>query len=148
SRTGKIVLLLLLILLLLSATAAFVYVRLSSTSPERMAKRQKQNEDKLMYWYRAMLTALEAGRIRYEAGETPLTFARRALERGGCTEEFIRFSMIVSMRRYSESDATNEDFRVADDAYRGIRHLMKLPSRFRWYARRILRGIGHVKQVP
>ncbi len=148
NKTGKILLLIFLILLILAALIAFVYVRLVSTAPERMAKKEKTNEDKLMYWYRAMLTALEAGRIRYEAGETPVAFAGRALERRACTEEFVRFSTIVSVRRYSESNATSEDFRIADNAYRGVRHLMKLPAKFRWYARRILRGIGRVNQIP
>lgn len=148
SITGKIILFIFLILILLAALTALVYGRLIMTSPERMAKKEKTNEDRLMYWYRAMLTALEAGRIRYETGETPKTYAVRVLERGACTEEFVRFSAIVSMRRYSESDATSEDFRIADNAYRGIKHLMKLPAKFRWYARRILRGIGRVNQIP
>ena len=140
--------LIILILFIIALLLAFAFVRLTMTSPERMARREKANEDRLMWWYRAMLTALEGSRIRYEAGETCVMFAQRALERGACTEEFVRFSKLVAMRRYSESESAKEDFRIADNAYRGIKHLMRLPSKIRWYARRIFSGIGRVNQVP
>ena len=113
-----------------------------------MAQRERNSEDKLMFWYRAMLTALEASLIRYEAGETPMTFAQRALERKACNEEFLYFSAIVAKRRYSESEAMKEDFGCASNAYRAIVHLMRIPARIRWYLRRIMQGIGHVNQVP
>lgn len=145
---GKIILLIVAIILILLALCAFVYLRLYKTAPERMTQRERNSEDKLMFWYRAMLTALEASLIRYEAGETPMTFAQRALERKACNEEFLRFSAIVAKRRYSESEAMKEDFGCASNAYRAIVHLMRIPARIRWYLRRIMQGIGHVNQVP
>lgn len=152
SKTDKdedhTLLLILFILLLLAAALAAAYYRLSVTSPERAAKNEKNPEDRLMFWYRAMLTALESERMRYEAGETPVSFARRALERGVCTEAFFLFSGIVSMRRYSESAAASGDYEVAENAYRGIRHLMRPRAKIRWYLRRILRGVGRVNQIP
>ncbi len=148
NNRSKIVFLVLLILIVIIAFICFVYLRLLRTSPIYMAKKEKNKEDALMYWYRAMLTQLEAMRIRYEAGETPAAFARRVLERRCANEEFVRFSLIVSMRRYSETEASKEDFSLAESAYMGIRHLMRIPAKFRWAVRRIMRGIGRVNQIP
>ena len=145
---SKIIFLILLILLALLAFICFVCLRLLRTSPIYMAKKERCKEDALMYWYRAMLTQLEAMRIRYEAGETPVAFAKRALERGTVNEEFVRFSMIVSMRRYSETEADGEDLLLAEGAYLDIRRLMRTPAKVRWAVRRILRGIGRVNQIP
>ncbi len=144
----KIIFLILLILFAFLALMAFAYLRLMRTSPVFMAKKEKNPEDALMYWYRAMLTQLESMHIRYEAGETPVAFAKRALERHAANEEFVRFSLIVSMRRYSETEASKEDFSLAESAYLGISHLMRMPAKFRWAVRRILRGIGRVNQIP
>ncbi len=144
----KIIFLILLILFAILALMAFAYLRLIRTSPVYMAKKEKNPEDALMYWYRAMLTQLEAMRVHYEAGETPVAFARRALERRAASEEFVRFSLIVSMRRYSETEASGEDLSLAESAYLGIKHLMRAPAKVRWLLRRITRGIGRVNQIP
>ncbi|MBE5792574.1 MAG: hypothetical protein E7322_10520 [Clostridiales bacterium] len=137
-----------LILFAILALMAYAYLRLMRTSPVYVAKKEKNPEDMLMYWYRAMLTQLDVMRVHYEAGETPVAFARRALERRAANEEFVRFSLIVSMRRYSETEASKEDFSLAESAYLGISHLMRMPAKFRWAVRRILRGIGRVNQIP
>ena len=148
SKGKKIILLVFLAIILILAFIAFVWYRLTVTRPEQAERRMKNAEDRLMCWYRAMLTALEASALRYEAGDTPITFASRALERRMCTEEFTHFSDIVTRRRYSESTATNEEYKTAAYAYKGIVRLMPLFARIRWYIRRILRGIGRVNQIP
>lgn len=148
NRQSKIIFLIWFVLFAILALICLICLRLRGTSPIYMAKKERNKEDALMYWYRAMLTQLEAMRVSYEAGETPAAFARRALERHAANEEFVRFSMIVSMRRYSETEASKEDLSLAESAYLGIKHLMRAPAKFRWAIRRILRGIGRVNQIP
>lgn len=148
SNAFRIVFILLLAFILIVLLVLFVIIRLRQTDPVIMEKKMRNTEDKLMLWYRCMLTSLENVNVRYEAGDTPSAFSERALERRACTEEFVRFTEVVSRRRYSESCATKEEYRIAENAYRGIVHLMPAVAKIRWYIRRIVRGIGNVNQIP
>ena len=101
-----------------------------------------------MCWYRAMLAALAARGARYENGDTPESFANRALAGGACTEDFVRFSREVARIRYAEREADNETYALAKRAYRGVAARMNPRQRCRWLARRVLAGIGPLHSVP
>ena len=147
SQIWRLVLLLLLLLLLLAAAVLWVRGRLRATDPLSASERLS-GEDRLMLWYRAMLTALSQTGIRYEPGDTPSSLAARALERGACTESFVAFSAAVAVCRYAVRPADRQTYALAKDAYLGIVGRMKPATRVRWMTQRVLHGIGSVGQVP
>ena len=73
---------------MLALVFAWIVLRLRATLPENIAKKADNDTDRLMSWYRAMLTALEASSLRYGNGETPVSFAQRAAEADACDEAF------------------------------------------------------------
>lgn len=145
-RRGRWPALLLLVLLLLAAVL-LVRRRLRETNPLSISEKLG-GEDRLMLWYRAMLTALSQAGIRYEPGDTPASLAARALERGACTETFVAFSAAVAVCRYAARPADRQTYTLARDAYLGIVGRMKPAARVKWMTRRVLHGIGSVGQVP
>lgn len=143
----RLALLLILLLLAMAAAVLLVRRRLRATNPF-FAAEALGGEDRLMFWYRAMLTALSQAGIRYEPGDTPSSVAARALERGVCTETFVAFSAAVAVCRYAARPADRQTYALARDAYRGIVGRMKRAAKLKWMTRRILHGIGSVGQVP
>lgn len=144
-------LLLVVLLLLALAVALFllwIRMRITKTTPQYLEERVKSEEDRLMLWYRSILTALSAAGIRYENGETPESFARRAVETGSAGEDFVAFSKCVALCRYAQTDATDAAYKLADKAYRGVVRRMKLKSKYRWIMIRVFKGVGRLHIVP
>lgn len=113
-----------------------------------MALCQREEEDRVMYWYRAMLTALEASGLRYENGDTPASHAERALNMGLCDEAFSDFAAEIARSRYAETAPSSGGLELASRAYRVIVKRMRARDRVRWLARRVFHGIGPLKPVP
>jgi len=145
---GLAVLLVLALVLLLALVFAWIVLRLRTTLPENIAKKADNDTDRLMSWYRAMLTALEASSLRYGNGETPVSFAQRAAEADACDEAFEAFSALVSECMYAEINADDSVFDAASAAYKGIVSRMSCVKRIRWRIGRIVRGIGRLHPVP
>ncbi len=146
-RGWRLALLLILLLLVIAAAVLLVHKRLKATDPLSVSEKFS-GEDRLMLWYRAMLTALSQAGVRYEPGDTPSSLAARALERGACTEAFIAFSAAVAVCRYAARPADRQTYALARDAYLGIVGRMKPAARMKWRAQRVLHGVGSVGQVP
>lgn len=146
-RAWRLVLLLILLLLVIAAAVLLVRRRLKATDPLSGSERFS-GEDRLMFWYRAMLTALSQAGVRYEPGDTPSSLAARALERGACTEAFVAFSAAVAVCRYAARPADRQTYALARDAYLGIVGRMKPAARMKWRTQRVLHGVGPVGQVP
>ncbi len=146
-RGWRLALLLILLLLVIAAAVLLVHKRLKATDPLSVSEKFR-GEDRLMLWYRAMLTALSQAGVRYEPGDTPSSLAARALERGACTEAFIAFSAAVAVCRYAARPADKQTYALARDAYLGIVGRMKPAARMKWRAQRVLHGVGSVGQVP
>ena len=146
-RGWRLALLLILLLLVIAAAVLLVRRRLKATDPLSVSEKFS-GEDRLMLWYRAMLTALSQAGVRYEPGDTPSSLAARALERGACTEAFIAFSAAVAVCRYAARPADRQTYALARDAYLGIVGRMKPAARMKWRAQRVLHGVGSVGQVP
>lgn len=146
-RGWRLALLLILLLLVIAAAVLLVHKRLKATDPLSVSEKFS-GEDRLMLWYRAMLTALSQAGVRYEPGDTPSSLAARALERGACTEVFIAFSAAVAVCRYAARPADRQTYALARDAYLGIVGRMKPAARMKWRAQRVLHGVGSVGQVP
>lgn len=146
-RGWRLALLLILLLLVIAAAVLLVRRRLKATDPLSVSEKFS-GEDRLMLWYRAMLTALSQAGVRYEPGDTPSSLAARALERGACTEAFIAFSAAVAVCRYAARPADRQTYALARDAYLGIVGRMKPAARMKWQAQRVLHGVGSVGQVP
>ena len=143
-----ILLWLLAIILLVLLLAYEIRRRLKNTDPGRMALCQREEEDRVMYWYRAMLTALEASGLRYENGDTPASHAERALNMGLCDEAFSDFAAEIARSRYAETAPSSGGLELASRAYRVIVKRMRARDRVRWLARRVFHGIGPLKPVP
>ncbi len=146
-RGWRLALLLILLLLVIAAVVLLVRRRLKATDPLSVSEKFS-GEDRLMLWYRAMLTALSQAGVRYEPGDTPSSLAARALERGACTEAFVAFSAAVAVCRYAARPADKQTYALARDAYLGIVGRMKPAARMKWRAQRVLHGVGSVGQVP
>ena len=146
-RGWRLALLLILLLLVIAAAVLLVRRRLKATDPLSVSEKFS-GEDRLMLWYRAMLTALSQAGVRYEPGDTPSSLAARALERGACTEAFIAFSAAVAVCRYAARPADKQTYALARDAYLGIVGRMKSAARMKWRVQRVLHGVGSVGQVP
>ncbi len=137
-----------LVILLLALLALLIRARLIRTRPAEIAKKLSSDEDKLMCWYRAMLTALSASGIVYVTGDTPSAFAERALASGACGAEFAAFSAEVARLRYSESSADKRVYALAETAYAGILKRLRPKNKLKWLTSRALRGIGRLRPIP
>lgn len=140
--------LLILLLALIAALALLIRARIRNTHPAAMARAEKNAENRLMIWYRAMLTALAASGISYENGMTPVLFAEKARAANACTDDFAAFSREVARCRYAETQAAEETYRLASRAYAGIRARMRWTAKIRWTVRRVFFGIGRLDPVP
>lgn len=138
----------LIVLLLLAFIAWRIRERIRLTDPANMAKGETNSENRLMIWYRAMLTALGASGLVYEIGLTPAAFAEKAQTAGLCTEDFALFSKEVARCRYAEAEADGETYRLAERAYAGIGKRMRRAAKIRWLVKRVISGIGKLDPVP
>ena len=141
-------LIVLLLLLLLIVIALIVALRLYISTPRFEVRRARSAADKLMVYYRALLTVLEMQGQAPISGETPTAFARRLADEKLAAPSLVSFTEAVVMSRYAGSKVTPEMCLMGADAYADAVHSLRLGERMRWYRRRIRHGMGSVKQIP
>ena len=138
-----------LVLLLVLAAAALVW-RVRWTHPARASARQAQEEQKLLLWYRALASLLEAQGLAVEPAESPLAYFARASRALGMPEDgpLNRVAEAVCTLRYG---ARRTDAQCVDQAaqayaalWRGTRWTRKIQA----VARRTLHGLGSLRQIP
>lgn len=148
SRTLRALWWILLALLLLAAGAWAVLRRLRASDPRRMAAGAKGGAAKLLIWYRALLTLLEEQGQAPAPGETPMQFARRLKQAGLSGEELIYVTEQLTLCSYAHKKSAASAVQQAEAAYDRLQAQFKPLERARWYARRVLRGLGDVQQIP
>ena len=118
-RPWLIALIALLILLLI---AAIVALRLYISTPRYAVRKAQTSADKLMVYYRALLTVLEM------QGQVP--------ESG------------VGRSRYAGQSVTPEMCAAGATAYVEAVKSLHMREKLRWYRRRVRQGMGNVHQIP
>lgn len=144
----RTLLMILAILLLLLLLAMLLVRRYMMTEPGRLADRQKKAENKLMVWYRAVLTLLMRSGFVPEGGETPEQFAVRLVGANAAPEQLIELARAVERQQYARSGADNEALELAETVYGLLLNQMKPIDRVRWEMYRIMKGIGNFRQIP
>lgn len=135
------------LLLALLAVAAAVW-RVLSTRPEQLASRHTSNRAKLLVWYRALLGLLESAGMPAKPFETPAGYAQRLAQGMLADAGFAEVAEVVAQIGYGHHEASADDVALAARCYRTVHGAVSLKARVRWMARRALRGIGSIMQVP
>ena len=126
---------LLLILLILAAAIA---ARLFYCAPARMAGRQKNANDALFVWYRAIEEALLCMGIAAMPGEAPATFLLRAQTQLGDAVKLTTLGKALCVAQYSAHTLKSSQPERAEKTYSALLALMKPTQKLRLYARRLL----------
>ena len=126
---------LLLILLILAAAIA---ARLFYCAPARMAGRQKNANDALFVWYRAIEEALLCMGIAAMPGEAPATFLLRAQTQLGDAVKLTTLGKALCVAQYSAHTLKSSQPERAEKTYSALLALMKPMQKLRLYARRLL----------
>lgn len=126
---------LLLILLILAAAIA---ARLFYCAPARMAGRQKNANDALFVWYRAIEEALLCMGIAAMPGEAPATFLLRAQTQLGDAVKLTTLGKALCVAQYSAHTLKSSQPERAEKTYSALLTLMKPMQKLRLYARRLL----------
>jgi transglutaminase-like putative cysteine protease len=137
-----------LLILLIAAASAWVVLRLQKTDPARAQAQMRSASDRLALWYRAMLSALEEQGQSPSPGETPQQFARRLKEAGVAGDGFEYVTRQIALAGYAGRKPDSAVFKQAEAAYRQIVGQLKPVERARFALRRLVRGLGDVRQIP
>lgn len=144
-RPWLIALIALLILLLI---ALIVALRLYMSTPRYAVRRAQTSADRLMVYYRALLTVLEMQGQVPESSETPTAFAARLAGEKLAAQSFVTFTEIVVRSRYAGQAVTPEMCAAGAAAYADAVKSLHLREKLRWYRRRVRQGMGDVHQIP
>jgi len=136
------------ILLLLLLIAVLVRMRWNATNPRALANRQKTDKERLMMWYRAILTLLMQCGYVPEGGETPERFARRLMQTEAAPAEMLELTYAVERQQYANTAPDRGTLQLAQTVYEGILGQMKPKARCRWLMYRLLHGIGDFRKIP
>lgn len=123
---------LLILLILVAAIAA----RLFYCAPARMAGRQKNTNDALFIWYRAIEEALLCMGIAAMPGEAPATFLLRAQTQLGDAVKLTTLGKALCVAQYSAHTLKSSQPERAQRTYSALLALMKPMQKLRLYARR------------
>lgn len=144
-RLWLIALGILLLILLLIGIAA---LRLYMSTPRYQARKARTAADKLMVYYRALLTILEMQGQVPMSGETPAAFAQRLTDEKLAAPSFAAFTDAVVHSRYAGQPASPDMCLMGISAYDDAVKAMRLREKLRWYRRRIRHGMGSVQHIP
>ena len=144
----KILLLILGILLLLLLIAALIWRRWRATDPRRLSQKQKDDNTRLMLWYRTILTLLMRSGYVPEGGETPEQFARRLAEAKAAPRQLIDLAQAVECQQYAGTAANASALKLARAVYERLLNQMTPVNRIRWTLYRMARGLGNFHQIP
>lgn len=131
---------LLFILLILAAAIA---ARLFYCAPARMAGRQKNANDALFVWYRAIEETLLCMGIAAMPGEAPATFLLRAQTQLGDAVKLTTLGKALCVAQYSAHTLKSSQPERAEKTYSALLALMKPMQKLRLYARRVLPRRGN-----
>lgn len=128
----------LLILLLLVLAAA---LRLFFCAPAQVAKRQKNANDALLVWYRAVEEALLCMGLAPLSGEAPASFLWRAQNELHDAVKLTGLGKALCVAQYSGRALKHTQPERACKVYAALLAQMKPMQRLRLYARRFIRGL-------
>lgn len=137
-----------LILALVSLASWWVVRRLRASDPAFAERKVEDAAGKLAVWYRAMLTALEEQGHSPAPGETPVAYADRLKEAGVAGEAFRYASEQLALSRYARRKPDAAALTQAREAYKQLTAQLKPLEKARFMIRRLLRGLGDMKQIP
>ena len=135
-------------LLLLLLIAALVW-RGIWTRPQMVATRQCHSDDeRLLLWYRALLGLTTAWEVPALPPESPIQHALRIESALPKDCGLLAVADAVTLLGYGRYGASPAQVEEAQRCYTTLHRSATLPVKARWLARRMLRGIGSVTQVP
>lgn len=137
-----------LIMLLLALLIAFIVIRLMWSTPHHALLTAHSPADRLMVYYRAVLTVLAMQGQVPLSGETPSAFAERLTAEKLAPPSFTAFTDAVVRSRYAGMNVTSEMYASGVTAYADVVRSLNAREKLRWYRRRIRHGMGNVKQIP
>lgn len=134
--------------LLALAAAALVIWRELSTRPARLAQSRSSDNAKLLTWYRSLLGLFDSADMPARPHETPIGYAQRVAQ--GIPEDahFLSVAEAVTRMGYGRLGASPSDIAVAESCYHAVWKAVPWKGRIRWFLRRMLKGIGSIRQVP
>ncbi len=137
------------VILLLIALSAAGALREWITRPDTVVRRAaKTDGDRLLVWYRALLGLLTARGLPPKPSESPIQFAARV---GGTLPESCGFTGIadavtlLGYGRFGSNPAQTDDARAC---YRAVWQSSSWRVRLKWFGRRMVKGVGSIRQVP
>lgn len=138
----------LIAVLMLLILAAIVALRLYVTTPRHAARRAQTSADRLMVYYRAVLTVLEMQGQVPASGETPAAFAARLEGDRQAAQAFAALTEAVVRAQYAGQQVTPDMCAAGVAAYAAAVKSLRLVEKLRWYRRRVRHGIGDVHRIP
>lgn len=135
--------------LLLLLLAALVLVREVVTRPETIAKRRaKDDGERVIVYYRGVLSLLAAASLPAYPSESPLSYAERVQARLGKEVGLLEIAEMVTALGYGRIAADPAQVSGAARCYRALHKGVSLRAKAVFTARRMLFGIGNIKSVP
>ncbi len=134
--------------LLLVIAAGLLTWRAVWTRPESVAGRSKGDDERLLLWYRALLGLLGAAGMGAKPSESPVAHALRLGEAVPEACGLLGVADAVTHLGYGRYGASPAQVQEARACYGAVHLHVPLKAKAVWFVRRMLHGIGSVKQVP
>ena len=139
---------LILIMALLACAALWVKRRLRLNDPDYRAAKAADEREKALVWYRAILTLLMRRGLSPEGGETPVLFARRAVEQAEAPRDFALFAELIEEAQYSGRMPDASCARLGAAVYGAMLKKLDRRERAKWALERLRHGPGSTRQIP
>lgn len=139
---------LILIMALLACAALWVKRRLRLNDPGYRAAKAADEREKALVWYRAILTLLMRRGLSPEGGETPVSFARRAVEQAEAPRDFALFAELIEEAQYSGRMPDASCARLGAAVYGAMLKKLDRRERAKWALERLRHGPGSTRQIP
>ena len=139
---------LILIMALLACAALWVKRRLRLNDPGYRAAKAADEREKALVWYRAILTLLMRRGLSPEGGETPVSFARRAIEQAEAPRDFALFAELIEEAQYSGRMPDASCARLGAAVYGAMLKKLDRRERAKWALERLRHGPGSTRQIP
>ncbi|MCL1795737.1 MAG: hypothetical protein FWG37_02480 [Clostridia bacterium] len=113
------------------------------------ARNAKDDGERLMAWYRALLGILSASGFTPQKQDSPGAVAYRALDRFPDTRSgLLALAHTITRYGYGRAEATPAMVEEARSCYRAVFGSAPFPAKTVWTARRTVFGLGSLKKVP
>ncbi|MDL2317559.1 DUF4129 domain-containing protein [Eubacteriales bacterium OttesenSCG-928-A19] len=118
------------------------------TRPRTVAQRHTSDTGKILTWYRGLLGLLAAADMPARPYETPNTYAAR-VEQGISPEAgFSDVASVITRIGYGRRSVTPGEVEMAAKCYSAVWRALPMSARIKWAVRRMIYGLGSVRQVP